>query len=242
MAAVITDDRHYKDIADVIRDKGPYPEGTFKPEQMAQNIQYALNYQYSKGADTGMAYGKQAEYDAFWDAYQQNGERVQYQQAFAGTGWTDEIYNPKYPIRIEKNCWDMNECFNGTNGITDLKVPVIFGEQVSGAASTLFRGCTRLKTIPKIVLNENIGFTIWFSGCFFLENLTIEGTIGKNGFDVSSSSKLTHKSLMNIINVLKDYSADTSGTTYTCTLGATNLAKLTDAEKAIATQKGWSLV
>ena len=46
--------------------------------------------------------------------------------------------------------------------------------------------------------------------------------------------------LNSIINALKDYSG--SGKTYTCTLGATNLAKLTDAEKAIATEKGWTLV
>jgi hypothetical protein len=44
---------------------------------------------------------------------------------------------------------------------------------------------------------------------------------------------------MNVINILKDYSG--SGTTYTLTLGSTNLAKLTDAEKAIATEKGWTL-
>ena len=33
----------------------------------------------------------------------------------------------------------------------------------------------------------------------------------------------------------------TIGTTKTITLGATNLAKLTEGEKAIATGKGWTL-
>ena len=47
---------------------------------------------------------------------------------------------------------------------------------------------------------------------------------------------------MSIINCLKDYSTDTSGTSHTVTLGTTNLAKLTDEQKAIATEKGWSLV
>ncbi|MBO5955586.1 MAG: hypothetical protein J6Q10_02165, partial [Clostridia bacterium] len=69
----------------------------------------------------------------------------------------------------------------------------------------------------------------------------ITGKIGKNGFSVSDSKKLSYDSLMSIINALKDYSTDTSGTTYTVTLGTTNLAKLTNEEKAIATQKGWSL-
>lgn len=53
-------------------------------------------------------------------------------------------------------------------------------------------------------------------------------------------TNLTHDSLMSIINGLKDYSG--TGTTHTCTLGSTNLAKLTDEEIAIATEKkGWTL-
>jgi hypothetical protein len=49
-------------------------------------------------------------------------------------------------------------------------------------------------------------------------------------------TKLTHDSLMSIINALP---VSTGG--YTCTLNATNLAKLTDEEKAIAIDKGWTL-
>jgi hypothetical protein len=45
---------------------------------------------------------------------------------------------------------------------------------------------------------------------------------------------------MSIIYALKDYSG--TSTSKTVTLGTTNLNKLTEAEKAIATQKGWSLV
>ena len=44
---------------------------------------------------------------------------------------------------------------------------------------------------------------------------------------------------MSIINALYDYSA--TATTKTITLGAENLAKLTDAEKKTAEDKGWSL-
>ena len=51
-----------------------------------------------------------------------------------------------------------------------------------------------------------------------------------------SQCPLTHDSLMSIINNLITVTSTTK-----LTLGATNLAKLTDEEKAIATNKGWTL-
>lgn len=52
----------------------------------------------------------------------------------------------------------------------------------------------------------------------------------------ASGTVLTHDSLMSIINNLT-----TVATTQTLTLGSTNLAKLSSEEKAIATNKGWTL-
>jgi hypothetical protein len=69
----------------------------------------------------------------------------------------------------------------------------------------------------------------------------MDGAIGQNGFDVHWSTKLTHDSLMSIINHLSDKSSDTSGTTWTITLGTENIAKLTDDEIAIAEAKGWEV-
>lgn len=40
-----------------------------------------------------------AWYDAFWDAYQENGDRWQYAGAFAGAGWTKKTFMPKYRIK-----------------------------------------------------------------------------------------------------------------------------------------------
>ena len=54
---------------------------------------------------------------------------------------------------------------------------------------------------------------------------------------INSSTKFTREALLEIIGNLK---AQTSGTK-TLTMGATNLAKLTDEDKAIATNKGWTL-
>ena len=102
----------------------------------------------------------------------------------------------------------------------------------------MFESSLRLKTIEKLILPETSGtsYLRWFRDCPALENLTLEGIVYTN-FSVADSPLLTHASLMNIINCLEMK----NGETFTCTLGTENLAKLTDAEKAIATEKGWTL-
>lgn len=55
---------------------------------------------YDEGYVEGEEAGRQSEYDRFWDAYQQNGNRTSYFCAFAGACWTPETFKPKYPIRI----------------------------------------------------------------------------------------------------------------------------------------------
>ena len=54
--------------------------------------------------------------------------------------------------------------------------------------------------------------------------------------NINSSTKFTREALLEIIGNLK-----TVTTTKRLTMGATNLAKLTEEDKAIATNKGWSL-
>ena len=54
--------------------------------------------------------------------------------------------------------------------------------------------------------------------------------------------KLTVQSLMNVINNLYDFRANGSTVTRNLTIGAYNLRKLTDEQKAVATNKGWTLI
>ncbi len=100
-----------------------------------------------------------------------------------------------------------------------------------------FEYCDYVEKIDGIKVAETTYIYRWFVRCFELVDCPFEGVIGSNGLNLSWSTKLSHDSLMSIINALE---AKTSGT-FTVTLGTTNLAKLTDAEKAIATQKGWTL-
>lgn len=95
MGVKIIRDETLQGIADAIRSK----TGTTEPirtDAMAEAIS-----DISGGGDRydeGVAAGKKAEYDRFWDAYQQNGERTDYKRAFNGTGWTEDNFFPKYSL------------------------------------------------------------------------------------------------------------------------------------------------
>lgn len=51
-------------------------------------------YEAGKAAVSGDNY-----YDTFWESYQNNGNRVDYAYGFAGDGWNDGNYRPKYLIK-----------------------------------------------------------------------------------------------------------------------------------------------
>ena len=69
-----------------------------------------------------------------------------------------------------------------------------------------------LKTIEKLVVNENTPMGGWFWNSLGVENITIEGTIGKSGFNISPCTKLSGQSIVSIIEALSD---TTSGLTVT---------------------------
>ena len=234
---------------------------------IAENMQKVYDAGKAAADDSG-GYEEgysQAESD-FWDALTDNGNRVFYEYAFSRSGF--EYIRPQHKIvptsrsigmfsfsqnlkKIEKQYFDLSKCqittqSAGTGGhyspfysCTDLEVFEDVGLQPGGYYLT-WNSCHKLHTIEVMRVLETTKFEAPFSGCYALENLTIEGTIGQNGF-VVKYSPLSHDSLMSIITALKDYSTDTSGTQWVVTLGTENLNKLTDAEKAIATQKGWTL-
>ena len=177
--------------------------------------------------------GMKAENDRFWNSYQSRGYETGYLYAFSGTRWTDSVYNPKYTLKPSGNASYMFLY----SRITDTKVTIDLSNTTSNILG-MFANST-IKTIRKIIFGENN--PIWnkqFENCSNLENITAEGVLAKS-ISLQWCTKLTHDSLMSIIGVLKDYSTDTSGTVYTITLGEENLAKLTEDEKEIITNKGW---
>ena len=209
--------------------------------------------------------GEQAEYDGFWDAFQQNGARESYSYGFAGHGWTDKTFKPKHNIkpnimanmfyasRIEGDLVEILESLGvslDTSKATSIsnafstcrlsRIGIVDATGVTSTLQTVFSYAEYLQTIDKLILKadgSNV-FNQAFVGAVSLANLTIEGVIGSNGFNVQWSP-LTHDSLMSIVNALQDKTADTSDTTWTITLGTNNLSKLTAEEKAIIERKGW---
>ena len=185
-----------------------------------------------KNEGAGYENGMKAEYDRFWDSFQANGIAANYNYRFSMV-WNDVTYRPKYPIKINSSGGAQQIFYY--SGVTNTIVDIVALTGVQFYCTFMY--ARSLVTIPRLVLTNTSYFNNAFRECFALENLNIEGVLGGAGFDVSDSTKLTHDSLMSIINALE---TKNSGT-HTCTLGATNLAKLTDAEKAIATGKGWTL-
>ena len=102
------------------------------------------------------------------------------------------------------------------------------------ATSHMFFACSSLTTVPALDVNNVNNFVGMFSNCPNLKSILMTN-IGAN-LDISSSTKFEREDLLVILNNLK-----TVTSTKTLTMGATNLAKLTDEDKAIATNKGWTL-
>jgi hypothetical protein len=177
--------------------------------------------------------GKNAELIAFSNEHQKNGERRNYQYAYYGSGWTDNTFNPQHDI-ICVGSYSMNSMF-AKSKIT--RIPVIIDcSQATSPIYGLFLDCKELKTVKKVVFSEANEYNSVFNNATALENITIGGTIGKNGFNVSTCTKLTHDSLMSIINALK---SGVSG--LTVTLGATNQGKVSPEKIAEAQAKGWTV-
>lgn len=186
--------------------------------------------------------GKQAEYDKFWDAFQLNGTRKNYSSAFAcnvGQVWTDENYNPKYPITIREKSNQGNLLLAYNTEVTDTKVPIIYEDGLAGGISTVFTNAINLKTIRELHLVEGLTYTIAFNYLKALENLNITGVIGGEGFNVQWSTLLSKASIISIINAL---STNTSGLTVTISKTAKENA-FTDEEWAtlIATKSNWTI-
>lgn len=204
--------------------------------------------------------GRKAEREHFWDIYQDYGRRTSYNQytgAFLGDAWTDENFNPKYPMvptdagymfratRIadltkEGVVLDFSQCkqFGYTFAYSWLKkLPFIDLSLATNTTST-FNGLDLVDSLHLRFSETTPGGSDMFYNMTGLVHLRMEGTIAKSiGF--SSSNKLSTDSVQSVIDHLKDLTGQTA---QTLTFHATVGGKMTAAQKAAITAKNWTLV
>lgn len=218
----------------------------------------------------------EAGYDALWDEIQDSGNRTNYSSAFSKWGGeyirpkykvipthehgVTQVFNTcKKLKKVEAKYFDFSQKpQNLTSANTNFGYYYTFStcvaleeiEDIGLIAQNhyyyAFAYCYKLRTIAKIGVDENTVFNTTFQSCQELENITIDGTLAQNGFDIHWSTKLTAKSLYSIISAL---SKTTTGLTITLpTTAEANYnanpptgAPATWAE-LVATKNNWSIV
>ena len=256
----VIDETTLTNITDKLRDTMGIEE-KYTPEEIPRGIENV----FVNGQENGM----QTEYDAFWDAFQHNGKRKDYTYGFysyeydGDRTWSDANFVPKYDINptaanfmfnalavknlretLQKlgitidfsNATTLRYLFNRS---TTKKVPVIDGSGVT-ASNGLERvfAYSSIQEVEKFIVADNgISFTNTFLEATKLHTITFEGVIGKSiNF---AQSPLTRASAVNVMEHLKNISG--TGTTLTVTFSSTTKALLTDEDKAIATQRCWTI-
>lgn len=263
MAIVTTDNKHYKNIANKIREKIVETENVF-PNEMADKVEEV--YQ------RGMTDGAKSEYDRFWDNIQENGKQMNYRYTF--TNWNDRLFYPKYNLNMgtysEGTFWgnrvlDLVERLKECGVTLDTTSVMDFGSMFAATytkhipvISTI--SATRLGnvfqnsnavTIDKIIFKTDGSQAIsntFITGCAYLENIIIEGVIGAN-FNIHESPKLTKESITSIVDAL---SVTTVNLTLKLSLTAVNNAFETSTGLAdgstsqewldlVATKPNWTI-
>lgn len=178
--------------------------------------------------------GKKAEHDSFWDAFQIRDGKLRASYEYGFQAWRGSSFKPKYDLVLsgpyntqafrQAQGFDLYDMTVGrgvafdTSGATTLNA--VFNQSAIGKIPPLdLSSCTSMPstfsamgrmsgyTTTDIVLNnlrEDCTFNKTFDNAPNLENIMITGTIGQNGFDVRSCTKLSKASIESIINALSD--------------------------------------
>lgn len=153
------------------------------------------------------------------------------------------------------NVTDMESMFFSCNNLTT--IPQLNTSKAT-RIPTMFRGCSALTTIPQLDTSNVTNMIEMFSGCtsltsipelnassatdfsYIFKNCTSLTSIGMYGFKHSidiTDTALGHDAIVTFLNQ--------AGTAYNSsqkiTMGSDKLALLSEEEKAIATNKGWTL-
>ena len=125
----------------------------------------------------------------------------------------------------------------GDNCFTDVTAKAI--NLPSGLTTIRSQGFyrTKVETINLPASLTDLAATT-FQYCSYLKNVTLESGFNCNRLNISYSTLYSTETIVSWLNALADRTGQTA---YTLTIGSTNLAKLSAAEIAIATNKNWNL-
>lgn len=152
------------------------------------------------------------------------------------SAWEDCSLLTEFPMIDTSNCTDFMSAWYGCYSLKSFPaLDFSKGETFDFA----WYGCSKLAELPQLDLHNGSSIRDAWIGCSSLTNLGGFGAISAD-IDLSASNLLTVDSMMNVINQSADLNI-LGITGKTMTFGSTNLAKLSDAQKGVATSKGWTL-
>ena len=212
----------YKDACDKIREKTDTTD-LIKSGELADKIEAVYEN------------GKTDKDREMWDVITSNNTRTDYYRGFLGWGCeyirppytikptsrhsaSQTFHGNKALKKIEASAFDFSnkerDEVNTTFGMyytfadcDSLEEIEDIGLPPDISINAAYANCGKLKKIEIIRVDENTGFS-WsaFQGCESLEYLRFEGVIGgTNSLNLAPCKKLTHESLMSVINALKDF-------------------------------------
>lgn len=235
----VTDTKYYDEIAKALVDEAAL-QLSYLPSEMAAGLRSVCQYKYGVGYNDGYAIGEsqgiqlgiKAQYDEFWDTIQNNGARTNYSRYFSSALWTDDYLKIKYDMVAST----MYQCFRENSSVTALdkkrdgSTLIIDGSSISTSTgfNNVFYNCTALVYVGTIISRADAPWDNAFRACNNLQEITFEGTIGKD-FDIHWSTKLSAVSLWSILTACNKEAA-----LVTITLPANCIDGKTDTENYIA--------
>ena len=131
------------------------------------------------------------------------------------------------------NVTSMNSMFNLCSSLTT--IPLLDTSKVTDMRY-MFNGCSNLTTIPQLDTSKVTNMRYMFYNCANIEQIHMIHI--STDLDISSCTKMEREALLEVLGNLKDLTGLTSKK---LTLGSTLLAKLTEEDKLIATNKNRTL-
>lgn len=135
------------------------------------------------------------------------------------------------------NAYSWNNQLSGSYFPYLTKLFFVNCKNITSIGNSVFWRCSSLTTVELPDSLTSIGQDVFY-GCASLTDVTIKIGFNCNNLNLSASNRYTTETIVSWLEALADRTGQTA---YKLTIGTTNLAKLTAEQKAIATNKNWTL-